>query len=128
MTKESELLVAHLSKEIELANAQLVEQRTKNNLWIAFGPFLILAGVAYNKSALDALQSANSTMLIKIATLAIGSYFCLGLIAAKVEQQIWNRANHCRKLLAEHTGIDKSSLTFSTKGLFAMYDRRKKRK
>lgn len=121
MTRESELLVEHLSKEIELANAQLVEQRTKNNLWVAFGPFLILGGLAARPETLLVFRGSSSCRLVCVAVIAVFAYAGLGLIAAMIERQIWERANKCRRLLAVHTGIDHDELTFSTKGLFGLY-------
>lgn len=115
------MLVTHLSKEIEIANTQLVEQRTKNNLFVAFGPFLLLGGLASNAAALETLRHANPCHLTLVAILSVAAYSCLGMIAARVEQQIWNRANHCRQLLAEQTGLSRNDLVFSTDGLFALY-------
>lgn len=121
MTKESELLVTHLSKEIEMANAQLIEQRTKNNLWVAFGPFLILGGIAANQGALEALRQASGTCLLIVGGASLFSYVGLGWIAAEVEKQIWGRANKCRELLAEHTQIQPASIVFPIKGLRLLY-------
>lgn len=121
MTKESELLVAHLSKEIEMANTQLVEQRTKNNLWVAFGPFLILGGVATNDAALSSLRNADSHWLAGVGLGCIVAYMGLGWVAANVERQIWDRANKCRALLAKHTGIKPADLVFSSARLRRLY-------
>ena len=121
MTKETELLINHLTKEIELANQQLIEQRTKNNLWIAFGPFLLLGGLAANQGALDAFRKCESWILVNIGVLSILAYAALGVLAAAIEKHIWDRGNQCREQLAKLTDFDPNNLKFSTKWIFWMY-------
>ena len=49
-------LIKHLSKEVEMAQNQLIAQRSKNNLLVAFGPYLALGLLWANVSLVAAFQ------------------------------------------------------------------------
>ena len=121
MPAPNEHLINHLSKEIDLANNQLIEQRSKNNLFVAFGPFLILWGVVSNDEALKGFRLIDGKVLTIIASLSVVAYILLGVLAAEIEMGIWRRANSCRETLATHLGLKPDSFVHPTRGLYKMY-------
>jgi len=114
-------VLAHISSEIAHANEALVLQRTRNNLIVAFGPFFLLWIVMSSHTASVALTAlvGQNWLVLLIAILA--AYAALGLIAAIVEEKMWNHANFLRKQYADISGIPVEYIEMKTTGLYIFY-------
>lgn len=114
-------LMKHLSMEVQLASQQLVAQRSKNNLLVAFGPYLVLGLLATNSSFLIALGRLPERWFL----LGVGGYFCLyvglGWLAAQIEAKFWNQANYWRRQIALLSGTSPSSVLFDSRALHFVY-------
>lgn len=114
-------LIKHLSKEVEMAQNQLIAQRSKNNLLVAFGPYLALGLLWANVSLVAAFQKVTSTGLIFFSCSYIVSYIFLGVLAARIEAKFWDQANQWRAEIAQLSNHDSQKLVFSANHLTTVY-------
>lgn len=116
-------LLKHLSKEVEHVSNQLIAQRSKNNLFVAFAPYLTLGILATNKELVTHLQKipSNSVLVFSIAFICI--YALLGLLAAKIEKNFWDQGNFWRNLIVEvsETRISPDKFKFSSENVIVVY-------
>ncbi len=106
-----------LSKEIESATQLQIAQRTKNNLAVAFGPYVLLG--AY----LVALEKAPAVSQIPWWSIVVfvGVYGLLGFLAGRIEARIWGKCSEWREQLAEVTGLAVDKLRWSEAGVATSY-------
>ena len=122
MTPETtQALIAHLSKEIEFAVQMILEQRTKNNLVVALGPFIILGAIAASSHALELLGSLSRKTLLIASIFLLASYGALGYLSAQIELTLWVQANVYREKLGSLCELGPAFLTFPPTGLVATY-------
>jgi len=114
-------LATHFSKEIELATQMIIEQRTKNNLVVALGPFIILGAIAANGHAISLVASFPRRALLALSSLFLVSYGALGYLSAQIELDLWMQANRWRRELASLYGMNEDVFIFSPNGLVATY-------
>jgi len=120
-TVSLQTLASHFTKEIELATQLIIEQRTKNNLIVALGPFLILGAIAASSRAIDIISEFPRKTLVLLSLFLLLSYATLGYLSAQVELNIWIQANRWRTELSTLYGMDKDAFIYSPDGLTATY-------
>lgn len=124
-TKETErtreVLVEHLTKEIEIATGMLTGQRTKNNLMVALGPLAILGAVLLSDGGIEVFNRADDARLALLGLAFVASYGVLGFLSAKIESKIWGQCNEWRDVIADLTSQPRDRLRFPEKGLYATY-------
>ena len=114
-------VLAHISAEIAIVNDALKLQRSKNNLIVAFGPFVVLWGISSNTIAKDVLEKFVGDRWIAPLIVILVAYVGLGLVAAMIEEKLWVHANHLRNQYTQLAGIDASVLECKTSGLYISY-------
>ncbi len=114
-------LIQHISKEIEKATDLLSAQRTRNNLFTAVGPFLILAVLATNAILFERLKNVPSGILFAIFFVVVTLYLFLGWLSAKIEETIWDQCNAWRTRIAQLTGEAPGDLEFPRRYLTVVY-------
>ena len=114
-------LLKHLSKEVELATVQMITQRSRNNLVIAVGPYVVIGALATNESVLKGLHATPEVVFFAISILFVLVYLALGYAAALIELKFWDRADVMRREIAELTSRRCESLAFSAFGLKRSY-------
>ena len=116
-------LLKHLSKEVEHVSNQLIAQRSKNNLLVAFAPYLALGILATNKDLVVRLQKIPSADMMTFNVVFVVVYLLLGWLAAKIEKNFWDQGNFWRKLIVDvsETKIPAERFTFSSENLVIVY-------
>jgi hypothetical protein len=114
-------LATHLSKEIELATQMIIEQRTKNNLLVALGPFIILGAISASSHAMELVSALSRRALATLCILLVISYAALGYLSAQIELNLWNQANRWREELALLYGLQQDFFVFPSSHLIATY-------
>jgi hypothetical protein len=92
--------------------------RTRANLPVFLGPFVLLGSVVASKGVPSGI-TVNGWTYFYFAGLAL-SYVAMGVSAAGIESQIWNQCNKWRGLIANATsqspvGVTKEDLKFDNK-------------
>jgi hypothetical protein len=111
-------LIEYLSKEIEIQSSNIMTFRTRANLPVFLGPFVLLGSVVASKGVPSGI-TVNGWTYFYFAGLAL-SYVAMGVSAAGIESQIWNQCNKWRGLIANATsqspvGVTKEDLKFDNK-------------
>lgn len=111
-------LIEYLSKEIEIQSSNIMTFRTRANLPVFLGPFVLL-GSAFASKGLPNGITLNRWTYFYFAGLAL-SYLAMGISAAGIESQIWDQCNRWRELIASVASqnpvkITKKDLKFENK-------------
>jgi hypothetical protein len=114
-------LIQHLTKEIELATELQIQQRTKNNLSVAFGPYIVLGGYLFATKTPPDFAHAPRWALGLAFIVFLVLYAFLGYMAATVEGRLWDQCNQWRKIIAQITGSPPAGILFEKRGLLASY-------
>lgn len=118
----SEKLIEHLSSEVTTAMNLLTAQRTRNNLTVAFGPYLLLGGYLIAAQQPPNLAVVPRPLLIGGAVLFVAAYAVAGWISATIEGRIWDQCNQWRREIAKLASFRNPSLIeFDRRGLYAIY-------
>ena len=104
-----------------MAQNQLIAQRSKNNLLVAFGPYLALGLLWANPTLVAAFYKISSTGLAVFSGSYILFYVVLGALAAEIEAKFWDQANLWRKEIAQLSNLDCRRLEFSSSNLTTVY-------
>jgi hypothetical protein len=110
-------LVSHLSKEIEVATQVQIAQRTKNNLAVAFGPYVLLGAYLL---AMEKVPVVSRVPVLGIVAFIL-IYGSLGWLAGRIEARIWEQCNHWRTQIAQLTGMKPDQLVFDSRGILWSY-------
>jgi hypothetical protein len=119
--RDSDQLVQYLTKEIELATEILIQQRTRNNLTTAFGPFILLGGYLVAGKPLPDFSALPKGLLALSAVGFVSAYGFLGWIAGIIERRLWNQCNVWRSLIAERLRVPAEKILFDPRGLVGSY-------
>jgi len=99
MALEAEI-INHLTKEIETQINNMMTFRTRANLTIYIGPFVILG--SYVIATKGELGDVNPNAVAYVSMIALGVCFILlGTCSALIERQSWHQCNRWRELIAE---------------------------
>jgi hypothetical protein len=95
-----EKLIDHLTKEIEVQNNNMMTFRTRANLPVFLGPFILLGSVVIGQK-----QTPHGLRIDALATTAIiglaASYLAMGLAAARIEISMAKQCDRWRDLIAK---------------------------
>jgi hypothetical protein len=97
MAHEKEV-IEHLSSEITASIQKMGELRSKTNLAIFIGPYVLLGALFFRKDSLPALGQLPPSVWIALVVLFV-CFMGIGLLMAKVEQHDWKHCNECRKII-----------------------------
>jgi hypothetical protein len=98
--KEKEKLIDHLTKEIEVQNNNMMTFRTRANLPVFLGPFIVLGSVVIGQKQIPQGLRIDALTIIAIVGLA-ASYLGMGLAAARIEISMAKQCNKWRDLIAK---------------------------
>jgi len=99
-TAEKEKLIDHLTKEIEVQNNNMMTFRTRANLPVFLGPFIVLGSVVIGQKQTPKGLSIDALTITAIVGLA-ASYLAMGLAAARIEVSMAKQCNRWRDLIAK---------------------------
>ena len=118
----SEALTIYLTKEVELHMNLMLAQRTINNLLFSVAPFLALGVIASNSTLVSSLRAISNQKFFLFIIFIICIYLFLGLIGAKIEEELWHQCNEWRRQIAKiHHLHGESAFEFSSKRLIIAY-------
>ena len=101
--KEKEKLIDHLSKEIEVQNNNMMTFRTRANLPVFLGPFVLLGSVVIGEKRVPRGLHLDPVSIIALVGLA-ASYLLMGLAAARIELLMSRQCNKWRSLITKTVG------------------------
>ena len=99
-TAEKEKLIDHLTKEIEVQNNNMMTFRTRANLPVFLGPFILLGSVVIGQKQTPQGLSIDALTITAIVGLA-ASYLAMGLAAARIELSMAKQCDKWRDLIAK---------------------------
>jgi hypothetical protein len=99
-TAEKEKLIDHLTKEIEVQNNNMMTFRTRANLPVFLGPFIVLGSVVIGQKQIPQGITMDTMTFIAIGGLA-ASYLGMGLAAAHIELSMAKQCNKWRDLITK---------------------------
>lgn len=99
-TTDKEKLIDHLTKEIEVQNNNMMTFRTRANLPVFLGPFVLLGSVVIGQKRTPQGLNIDALTIIAIVGLA-ASYLAMGLAAASIELSMAKQCNKWRDLIAK---------------------------
>jgi hypothetical protein len=99
-TTEKEKLIDHLTKEIEVQNNNMMTFRTRANLPVFLGPFILLGSVVIGQKQTPQGLSIDALTIGAIIGLA-ASYLAMGVAAARIEISMAEQCNRWRDLIAK---------------------------
>src|SRR5688572_30476378 len=111
-------LIEYLSKEIEVQSNSILTFRTRANLPVFLGPFLLLGSVIASKGVPNGIILNRWTL---VCFIGLGlSYLAMGISAAGIESQMWDQCNTWRRLIAKATSetavsLEEKDLVFENK-------------
>lgn len=97
---EKEKLIDHLTKEIEVQNNNMMTFRTRANLPVFLGPFILLGSIVIGQKQTPQGLSIDALTITAIVGLA-ASYLAMGLAAARIEVSMAEQCNKWRGLIAK---------------------------
>lgn len=97
MAHEKEV-IEHLSSEITASIQKMGELRSKTNLAIFIGPYVLLGALFFRKGSLPSFGQLAPSAWIALLVL-FACFMGIGLLMAKVEQHDWKHCNECRRII-----------------------------
>ncbi len=97
---QEDKLIDYLSKEIETQTNNLMSFRARINLAVFIGPFVLVAALVFRNDIPRGINLWSAKTLMAGTLLAL-IYLTLGWVCCSIEAQIWRKCNDCRKLIAE---------------------------
>jgi hypothetical protein len=98
--KEKEKLIDHLTKEIEVQNNNMMTFRTRANLPVFLGPFILFGSVVIGQKRTPVGLTVDALTITAIIGLA-ASYLAMGLAAARIEVSMATQCDTWRRLIAK---------------------------
>lgn len=99
-TAEKEKLIDHLTKEIEVQNNNMMTFRTRANLPVFLGPFIVLGSIVIGQRQTPQALRIDAYTIVAIVGLA-ASYLGMGLAAAHIELSMAKQCNKWRDLITK---------------------------
>lgn len=96
--QEKEKMIDYLSKEIEVQNKNMMTFRTRANLPVFLGPFVLLGSVVIAEKRVPHSLHLDALSITAIVGLA-ASYLLMGLAAARIELSMSRQCNRWRNLI-----------------------------
>jgi hypothetical protein len=106
-TTDKEKLIDHLTKEIEVQNNNMMTFRTRANLPVFLGPFILLGSIVIGQKQTPQSLRLDGIGIIAVIGLA-ASYLAMGLAAARIEISMAKQCNTWRHLIAKIVTDDKT--------------------
>jgi hypothetical protein len=104
-TTDKEKLIEHLTKEIEVQNNNMMTFRTRANLPVFLGPFVLLGSIVIGQKQTPLGIRLDGIAITAIIGLA-ASYLAMGLAAARIEISMAEQCDKWRDLIAKIVTAD----------------------
>ena len=109
-------LIDHLSREIKTNTNNLMTFRSRVNLSVFLGPFVLLGSLLIATKGVPRVMAFDRLTVAAYVGLGI-SYFVMGWACARIEAHMWRQCNAWRRLIARVTSdsttkISEADLTF----------------